>query len=88
MTHCSYQIDRQQVDAFKSWQKVPYCRLQVKLDKDREPVELEHKVKLRGATSPFDFFTITCPPEGKHFSAGSNSLFTLPTQNSIQCRMH
>ena len=60
------QIDKQQVDGFKSSQEAPYCRLQVKLDKDKKAVELEHKVKLQGAKHPRNFFTITCPPEGKH----------------------
>ena len=45
--------------------RVPYCRLQVKL-KAKSLVELEYKVGLQGAKSPFDFFTITCPPKGLH----------------------
>ena len=60
----------------------------MKLDKDREPVELEHKVKLRGATSPFDFFTITCPPEGKHYIVlvvTVCSLYQLKTLSNVEC---
>ena len=61
---------KQQVDTFKPEQqgqqvkRVPYCRLQVKL-KDRNPIELVHKVKLQGAKKPFDFFVITCPPKSE-----------------------
>ena len=40
----------------------------MKNDKDKKPQELEHKVKLCGAKSPRNFFTITCPPEGKHYT--------------------
>ena len=65
LLHYSNQIDKQQVHRFKPQQEVPYCRLQVKLDKDKKPTDLKHKVKLQGAKSPRDFFTITCPPEGK-----------------------
>ena len=65
LLHYSNQIDKQQVYRFKPQQEVPYCRLQVKLDKDKKPTDLKHKVKLQGAKSPRDFFTITCPPEGK-----------------------
>ena len=56
------------MDAYKPGQKgqrVPYCRLQVKL-KIKDLTELEHKVELQGAKSPWNFFTITCPPKGKH----------------------
>lgn len=66
--HYSNQIEKQQVDEFKPGQRVPYCRLQVTFDKDKKPVELTHKVKLLGTKSPHDFFTITCSPEGKHYS--------------------
>ena len=37
-------------------------------DKERKPVELNHKVKLLGTNSPLDFFTITCSPEGTQCS--------------------
>ena len=60
----SNQIEKQQVDEFKPGQRVPYCRLQVTFDKEKKPVELNHKVKLLGTNSPHDFFTITCSPEG------------------------
>ena len=62
--HYLNQIGKQQVDEFKPGQRVPYCRLQVTFDKERKPVELNHKVKLLGTNSPHDFFTITCSPEG------------------------
>ena len=62
----SNQIDKQQVRRFKPGQEVPYCSLEVKLDKDKKPIDLKHKVKLQGAKSPRDFFIITCPPEGTH----------------------
>ena len=65
LLHYSNQIDKQQVHRFKPQQEVPYCRLEVKLDKDKKPTDLKHKVKLQGAKSPRDFFTITCPPGGK-----------------------
>ena len=60
----SNQIEKQQVDEFKPGQRVPYCRLQVTFDKERKPVELNHRVKLLGTKRPHDFFTITCSPEG------------------------
>lgn len=66
------QITKEQVDTFKPGQqgqqekRVPYCRLQIK-PKDMNPTELVHNVELQGARSPFDFFTITCPPKGKHY---------------------
>lgn len=63
----SNQIEKQQVDGFKSWKKIPYCRLQVILDKDRKPVKLKHKVKLLGAKGPHDFFTIICMAEGRNY---------------------
>ena len=65
LLHYSNQIDKEQVHRFKPQQEVPYCRLQVKLEKDNKLVDLKRKVKLRGAKSPRDFFFITCPPEGK-----------------------
>ena len=37
------------------------------LDKDRKPVKLQHKVKLLGAKSPHDFFTIVCTAEGRDY---------------------
>lgn len=61
------QITKKQVDTFKPGQqekRVPYCRLQMKL-KAKNVIELVHNVELKGAKSPFDFFTITCPPKGK-----------------------
>ena len=68
LLHYSNQIQKQQADEFQPGQRVPYCRLQVELNKDRKPVELKHKVKLLGTKSPRDFFTITCSPEGKHYA--------------------
>ena len=59
------QIEKQQVDGFQPWKKVPYCRLKVTFDKDRKPVELKHKVKLLGVKGSHNFFTITCVAEGK-----------------------
>ena len=47
--------------------RVPYCRLRVKF-KAKNFIELVHNVELQGARNPFDFFTITCPPKGKHYS--------------------
>ena len=64
LLHYSNQIDKQQVRRFKPGQEVPYCRLQVKLDKEKKPVDLKYKVQLHGAKSPRDFFNLTCPPEG------------------------
>ena len=67
------QIKKEQVDTFKPRQqgqqenRVPYCRLQMKL-KAKNFIELVHNVELLGAKSPFDFFTITCPPKGKCYS--------------------
>ena len=64
------QITKEQVDTFKprqQGQRVPYCRLQMKL-KAKNFIELVHNVELQGAKSPFDFFTITCPPKGKRYS--------------------
>ena len=58
------QITKQQVNEFTPGQQTPCCQLQVKLEKDKKPVELEHKVKLLGAKKDFNFFTITCTPEG------------------------
>ena len=71
LTSLIMQITKQQVDTFKPGQqgqqekRVPYCRLRVKL-KAKNFIELVHNVELQGARSPFDFFTITCPPKGKH----------------------
>ena len=59
------QITKQHVNEFTPGQQIPCCQLQVKLEKDKNPVELEHKVKLLGAKKDFNFFTITCSPEGK-----------------------
>ena len=47
--------DKEQVHRFKPQQEVPYCRLQVKLEKDNKLVDLKHKVKLQGAKSPVTF---------------------------------
>ena len=66
LLHYSNRIDKQQVHRFKPRQKFPYCQLEVKSDKGKKSVDLKHKVKLQGAKSQRDFFTITCPPEGKH----------------------
>lgn len=58
------QITKQQVNEFTPGQRIPCCQVQVKLEKDKKPVELEHKVKLLGAKKDFNFFTITCTPDG------------------------
>lgn len=60
-----YQITKQQVDEFNPGKQVPCCRLQVKFKSDSRPVELDHKVKLLGAKADFNFFTISCTPEGE-----------------------
>ena len=87
------QITKEQVDTFKPGQqgqqekRVPYCRLQIKL-KDRNPTELVHNVELQGAKSPFDFFTITCPPKGNHYSINiictSICLFLFETSFTVE----
>ena len=51
---------------FKPGQVIPCCRLRVKLNNHKNPVELEHKVDLLGTKGPQKFFTITCSPQGKH----------------------
>ena len=37
----------------------------MKLRDDARPAELEHKVKLLGAKTGFNFFTVACTPEGE-----------------------
>ena len=77
------QITKKQVDTFKPGQqgqqenRVPYCRLQMKL-KAKNFIELVHNVELKGAKSPFDFFTITCPPKGKCYYSINVILTCMP----------
>jgi len=49
----------------------------VKFKSDSRPVELDHKVKLLGAKADFNFFTISCTPEG-----GASPLMVPPTGSS------
>ena len=56
------QITKKQVDKFVPGRRVPSCQLHVKWTRQQEPPpELEHRIVLRGAKKPFNFFLISLP---------------------------
>ena len=52
------QITKQQVDSFSPGWRVPSCQLTAEWTKQSKPVQLTHKVILKGAKEPNNYFII------------------------------
>ena len=64
--HYPHQISKEDVDSFESSKYVPACELIVEWDQeDQKPVRLRHKVHLKGAKKPHNYFNLNLNPAWK-----------------------
>ena len=52
------QIEKEQVDSFKTGQAIPSCQLTAVWTKQNKPSLVFHKVELTGAKEPFNFLNM------------------------------
>ena len=59
------QVTKKQVDNFREGKLIPYCQLKAELSGRRKKIPvLNHRILLKGARQPHNFFTLELPVRG------------------------